>query len=67
MGDIDFDGRLVRLFGKGSKERIVPFGRAAAEALDHWFAPGGRLDLAPSSGAGATTPTPSSSTPVVVG
>ena len=29
MGDIDFDGRLVRLFGKGSKERIVPFGRAA--------------------------------------
>ena len=29
MGDIDFDGRLVRLYGKGSKERIVPFGRAA--------------------------------------
>jgi integrase/recombinase XerD len=47
MGDIDFDGRLVRLFGKGAKERIVPFGRAAADALDHWFAPGGRLDLAP--------------------
>ncbi len=47
MGDIDFEGRLVRLFGKGAKERIVPFGRAAADALDHWFAPGGRLDLAP--------------------
>jgi len=47
MGDIDFDGRLVRLFGKGAKERIVPFGRAAADALDRWFAPGGRLDLAP--------------------
>jgi integrase/recombinase XerD len=47
MGDIDFDGRLVRLFGKGAKERIVPFGRAAADALDNWFAPGGRLDLAP--------------------
>jgi len=47
MGDIDFDAQLVRLFGKGAKERIVPFGRAAAEALDHWFAPGGRLDLAP--------------------
>ena len=47
MGDIDFDGRLVRLFGKGAKERIVPFGRAAADALDHWFAPGGRLDLTP--------------------
>ena len=47
MGDIDFDGRLVRLFGKGSKERIVPFGRTAAAALDEWFAPGGRIDLAP--------------------
>jgi integrase/recombinase XerD len=47
MGDIDFDGRLVRLFGKGAKERVVPFGRAAADALDHWFAPGGRLDLTP--------------------
>ena len=30
MGDIDFDERLVRLFGKGAKERIVPFGGAAA-------------------------------------
>jgi integrase/recombinase XerD len=47
MGDIDFDSRLVRLFGKGAKERIVPFGRAAGDALDRWFAPGGRLDLAP--------------------
>ena len=46
-GDIDFDSRLVRLFGKGSKERIVPFGRAAAAALDEWFAPDGRLALVP--------------------
>ncbi len=30
MGDIDFDGRLVRLFGKGAKERIVPFGERLA-------------------------------------
>ncbi len=47
MGDIDFDGRLVRLFGKGAKERIVPFGRRAADALDEWFAPGGRVALMP--------------------
>jgi len=47
MGDIDFDGRLVRLFGKGSKERIVPFGRAAATALDEWFSPRGRVLLVP--------------------
>jgi integrase/recombinase XerD len=43
MGDIDFDTRLVRLFGKGSKERIVPFGRAAGQALDEWFSPRGRV------------------------
>jgi integrase/recombinase XerD len=47
MGDIDFDARLVRLFGKGSKERIVPFGRAAATALDDWFSPRGRVLLVP--------------------
>jgi len=47
MGDIDFDARLVRVFGKGSKERIVPFGRAAAHALDDWFSPAGRVLVAP--------------------
>jgi integrase/recombinase XerD len=47
MGDIDFDTRLVRLFGKGSKERIVPYGRAAGAALDEWFSPRGRVLLAP--------------------
>jgi len=47
MGDIDFDGRLVRLLGKGSKERIVPYGGAAARALDGWFEPAGRMALAP--------------------
>jgi integrase/recombinase XerD len=47
MGDIDFDAHLVRLFGKGAKERIVPYGRSAAAALERWFGPGGRVDLAP--------------------
>jgi integrase/recombinase XerD len=47
MGDIDFDARLVRLFGKGSKERIVPYGRAAGAALDDWFSPRGRMAMAP--------------------
>ncbi len=47
MGDIDFDQQLVRLFGKGSKERIVPYGRAAADALTEWFSPRGRILLAP--------------------
>jgi integrase/recombinase XerD len=47
IGDIDFDECLVRVFGKGSKERIVPFGRAAAAALDDWFGPSGRVRMVP--------------------
>jgi integrase/recombinase XerD len=47
MGDIDFDTRLVRLFGKGAKERIVPYGRVAGAALDEWFSPQGRVLLVP--------------------
>jgi integrase/recombinase XerD len=31
--DLDLDGGLVRAFGKGSKERIVPIGRMAREAV----------------------------------
>ena len=33
VGDIDFLSGTVRVFGKGSKERIVPVGTAALEAL----------------------------------
>lgn len=47
VGDIDFDTRMVRLYGKGAKERIVPFGRSAAAALDEWFDPSGRPAMAP--------------------
>jgi len=34
--DIDFQLGIVRVVGKGSKERIVPFGRAAKEALEDY-------------------------------
>lgn len=47
IGDIDFDDSLVRLFGKGSKERIVPYGSTAATALDDWFATDGRAQFVP--------------------
>ena len=33
LEDVDFSARLVRVTGKGSRERIVPFGEAAADAL----------------------------------
>jgi integrase/recombinase XerD len=45
--DIDFDGQLVRLFGKGAKERIVPFGTSALHALDDWYGPQGRALVVP--------------------
>jgi integrase/recombinase XerD len=47
IGDIIFDDSLVRLLGKGSKERVVPFGTSAAIAIDEWFSPSGRARLVP--------------------
>jgi integrase/recombinase XerD len=42
IGDLDLDASLVRLFGKGSKERIVPLGGHATRALVAWLGPAGR-------------------------
>jgi integrase/recombinase XerD len=39
-GAVDLDGRLVRCVGKGGKERVVPLGRAAAEAVRRYLARG---------------------------
>ncbi len=37
MNDLDFDTGMVRVRGKGNKERYVPFGVAAEEALGTYF------------------------------
>ncbi len=34
LTDIDFNRSVLKVFGKGSKERLVPYGEKAAEALD---------------------------------
>ncbi len=47
LGDIDLESGLVRVFGKGSKERIVPFGRASRDALQEWLGPDGRRRMEP--------------------
>jgi integrase/recombinase XerC len=44
VGDVDLDRRVVRVFGKGGKERTVPFGVPAQRAVEEWLAHGrGRL------------------------
>jgi integrase/recombinase XerD len=37
---VDLEGRLVRVVGKGDKERVVPIGRPAVEALRRYLAKG---------------------------
>lgn len=50
LDDVDEKSGLVRLLGKGDKERIVPVGRFALAALEHWSAPGARGALLGASG-----------------
>jgi integrase/recombinase XerC len=38
LDDLNLSGRVVRVLGKGRKERIVPFNRTAAAALRAWLA-----------------------------
>lgn len=47
LADADLDSALLRAFGKGSKERIVPLGRPARRALEAWLDAGGRPEIAP--------------------
>jgi integrase/recombinase XerD len=47
LGDLDLDAGMLRAFGKGAKERVVPVGRLAREALAAWLSADGRGALAP--------------------
>lgn len=40
LDDIDHDRATMRVLGKGAKERTVPFGAPAADALGDWLATG---------------------------
>ena len=46
--NLDMSQQLVRVFGKGRKQRIVPFGEFAAQALSAYLAERDRLVLAKS-------------------
>jgi integrase/recombinase XerD len=47
LGKVDMEGRQLIAFGKGRKERIVPVGACALDALGAYLGPGGREELAP--------------------
>lgn len=47
LGDVDRESALLRAFGKGSRERIVPVGRLAMAAIDEWLTADGRQAMAP--------------------
>lgn len=47
FADLDLHDGLIRLLGKGGRERIVPMGRHAATALQQWLEPHGRAVMEP--------------------
>jgi integrase/recombinase XerC len=50
VDDLDRGRNVVRVLGKGRKERTVPFGRPAAHAVDAWLNSGRPRLLAPGAG-----------------
>jgi integrase/recombinase XerC len=50
VDDVDLDSRVLRVVGKGDKERRVPFGQPAAEAVREYLHRGRPRLLAPGSG-----------------
>ncbi len=67
VDDVDDERRVVRVLGKGRKERSVPYGTPAARALDRWLTAAGRRcggrgrvrRCSSASGVGASTSVPS--------
>jgi len=53
VDDVDTERNVVRVFGKGRKERAVPFGRPAGQAVARWLAVGRPRLAGPRSGAAA--------------
>jgi len=45
LEDLAYDEGLLRLVGKGDKERLVPVGRSAQQAVASWLEGGGRAQL----------------------
>ena len=55
-GDVDWEVRLLRVRGKGGRERVVPFGAAAGAALERYLASTGRPGPGPRATPGPARP-----------
>lgn len=51
VDDVDVDRRVLRVLGKGNKQRTTPFGEPAEDALRRWLADGRPALAVPNSGA----------------
>jgi integrase/recombinase XerC len=51
LGDLDQQRRLIRVLGKGAKERVVPYGQPAERALIRWLDEGRPALMSPRSAA----------------
>jgi integrase/recombinase XerC len=51
VDDVDHERRVLRVLGKGRKERTVPFGVPAGRALDAWLRSGRPALVSPGAGA----------------
>jgi integrase/recombinase XerD len=50
LEDLAYDDGLLRVVGKGDKERLVPVGRTAQRAIASWLEPAGRARLLTAAG-----------------
>jgi integrase/recombinase XerC len=67
LRDVDCDRRTVRVFGKGGKERVVPFGGPAARALDAYLVRARPVLLARAAAGGEDAPHAAASPAVFLG
>ncbi|MCC7124721.1 MAG: tyrosine recombinase XerC [Acidobacteria bacterium] len=52
LDDLDLSGRLVRVLGKGGKERVIPFNQSATEAIRAWIKDRGQMVMEREAGGG---------------
>jgi integrase/recombinase XerC len=65
MEDLNLSGRMVRVMGKGRKERLLPFNQSAADAVRAWMKDRALILTARRSGAGGRRPAASPTRPRV--